>query len=191
MSQSPYDLAAYQTLLAQRAITRILLEIGVSSVNSCVLERLAQILQLIISNIAVATKRSSQLGRRSSPNAFDFLFSFRDLKISLPKACLFLEKAKRTSLAKKETQSPAVARPPISQSKCIKLETNYRPKHFYDHLPQFPSVHTFKKTASRIPPISDRALLAYRKADERHAVERNLHSFFREYFREIALHSQE
>ena len=102
----------------------------------------------MICNIAVTSKQVAHHVKRGQPNILDIHISMKncgastvDILEHLNKCNSFIKTAKQPQHKLEESLCKST-----KPSKCIKLETNYRPKHFFDYLPPLPSVHTFKKT---------------------------------------------
>lgn len=154
---------------------------------------------MFVAILKLGTKSNewASLAKRNSLNACDVFaaVSLTASRIVALQAYIKTTKADSQTMMHNTVNSTKIASFTSSSTatklgKCIKLETNYRPKHYYDHLPPLPSVHTFKRTIvsvflfklifsmqSKIVLSNDKAFIAYRKSEERHMVERNLKAF--------------
>lgn len=152
------------------------------------LDLLAQLLSLSMLNICATAKHWASTGKRTQINAVD-VHRTMQMRGSSPTVLLsFLSASKGVAEGKRvaidysavETNSAPPSPMPGPAIRCIKLETNYRPKHFYDFLPSLPSVHTYKRTSNKYISSSDKAFIAYRKAEERRLMEKNLNHLWQQ-----------
>ena len=163
--------------LAKRSVACILLKMDISTIDPQALDILAQLLILSLSYSASIGQQWGSLVKRSQFNSIDLYAAIKSLGVSSPSLLSFLDNSLQFQRNLPIAESFFTVQPsPPKPSKCIKLESNYKSKCFYDFLPSLPSIHTFKKTPSRIIPSTDKAFIAYRKSDERRLMEKNLNT---------------
>lgn len=173
----------YFDLVAQKCVMNCLKELHFDFVDPIVLDLLGQLLVLTITSTATTSLQWASHAGRSKFNILDMYITMRCIGCSSSDLIDFLNNKSpsiphiRPPNEQQQQQQQQVS--PVKPAKCIKLESNYRSKYYYDFLPALPSVHTYKRTISRIIPSIDKAFIAYRKSDERRMIEKNLNNILK------------
>lgn len=157
-----------KAVILQQLIPIVLKSMGYSGSTATALELFSGLVEDFLKNLLLHVHSLMSHGRRTKPTSIDLFKVLRQRHISLHTIPRPLQPGSKLYVEKQPTK-PDLFTTDLSKKPM-------RPKYLYDHLPELPPVHCFKKTLVRAKRESDKASLMVNRQQQIRMIESNLFS---------------
>ncbi|KAJ8974275.1 hypothetical protein NQ317_019814 [Molorchus minor] len=165
------QLSVYRKMLAA-AVSSILLEYGIDTVEKECLGTLTEMIQAFISEVGDLSKNFCELSGRTEPLIADVILAFTEMGFNFSSLESYIKNSKHSVLPTLQVQQPQ------KQLNMLPAGTKQPlPSHIPQHLPPFPDPHAYVRTPTHKQPIIDYESVREKAAIQKKDIEKALTKF--------------
>lgn len=166
LAESPYRRAL------KVAVCALVHEAGFASADDTSLETLTEMLQSLITELARSAKAFAELGGRTQPLVADIVVALVEMGLNVDSIPAYGRRISKTYIVPPQKSSLS------TDPRRLQVGTKRpHPSHIPDHMPAFPDPHTYIRSVTYRPPVSEYKVVREKASAEHRDIERALTRF--------------
>lgn len=165
-SELPYRRSLKTTVCA------LAMDAGFSTADDVALETLTEMLQSLITELARSTKALAELGGRTHPLVADVIVALVEMGLNVDSIAAYGRRISKVHLVPPQKSAPSTEPRRLQVGR-----KRLHPSHIPDHMPAFPDPHTYIRSLTYRPPVSEYKVVREKASAEHRDVERALTRF--------------
>ncbi|ESO05792.1 hypothetical protein HELRODRAFT_171464 [Helobdella robusta] len=166
------DFASFHQKIFKNAIARILFEVGCDKASEQCLSVLMELLGCYLYELGRSTKAVAELAGRTEPLLTDVIIALAEMGQNANDVVTFGRRSTQLPFNKLQFSSS------LSDGKRLQVGTpESHPYHIPDYLPHFPDPHTYIKTLTYKPPVTEYQIIREKMAVQKMDTEQALTKF--------------
>ena len=147
-------------------------EVGYVTAEQCAIETLCEMLQSYLIELGRSSRAFGELSGRTQPMLSDVVLAMIEMGIDVESIPAYANRQNRKVI------QPCMTSLPVPNPRNLSAgEKQSHPVHIPDYLPLFPDPHTYIKTPTHKPPVTEYQIVRERAASQKRDVERALTRF--------------
>jgi len=161
----------YRRLL-KVSVCALLTEAGFTAAEDDALETLTEMLQSFMTELGRSAKGLCELSGRTEPVVGDVIVALIEMGQNVSRIPPYARRLNKTLIPNPQPSGP------VAESKRLQVGTKRpRPAHIPEYLPEFPDPHTYIKTSTYKPPVSEYQVIREKASAQKRDTERALTRF--------------